>query len=221
MSDPRFSIVPQSSGGMMRKQLKLDLRTWGGKRKGAGRKQIKRRPGVSHKSRPELRRGWAVHATLRVREHVWNLRNPHCFEVIANALAGVNGRGVIRIIHFAVLGNHLHVIVEAANSAALARGMSGLMIRIAKRLNRLLACRGPVFEDHYHSHPLRNPTEAARAISYVVGNFARHTLRRGEAMQAVEADPFSSAYAANSALVAEPVTWLLKEGWTRAIRVAA
>jgi REP element-mobilizing transposase RayT len=179
------------------------------------------RRGVSHKKRPQIRRGWAVHVTLRVREHVWNLRNPRRFEVIANALAAVKEGGSLRVVHFAVLGNHIHLIVETVDAISLARGVSAFMIRVAKGLNRLMSCRGRVFEDHYHSHPLSTPTETARAIRWVLGNFARHAACRGEQVDAQEPDPFSSARHANSALTSPPATWLLRAGWRRAAAAAA
>ena len=40
--------------------------------------------------------------------------------------------GTFRLCHYAVLNDHLHLICEAANRTALARGLQGLLIRIAK-----------------------------------------------------------------------------------------
>jgi REP element-mobilizing transposase RayT len=141
--------------------------------------------------------------------------------VIAASLEAVKERGSLRVVHFAVLGNHLHLIVEADDRKALALGMSGLMIRVAKRLNRMMGSRGRVFDDHYHSHPLRSPTEATRAIAYVVTNYARHAERRGDLVDQSKPDPFSSAAAANRALVFTPGTWILGEGRRRGARARA
>ena len=76
---------------------------------------------------------------------------------------------------------------------------------------------GEVFADRYHAHALRSPTEAARAIAYVLGNFFIHAARRGEAcVRGI--DPFCSAASQPGAspLAAAPETWLLRIGWTRA-----
>jgi hypothetical protein len=93
----------------------------------------------------------------------------------------------------------------------------GLAVRMARRLNRMMDRRGDVFADRYHAHQLRSPTEVARAIAYVLGNFFVHARRRGEQV-AESVDPFCSA--ANDA-VAVPLTspartWLLSVGWKRA-----
>jgi len=56
------------------KQLALDLRTWGGKRKGAGRSPTRRVALVSHDARPQLDGRTPVHVVLRVLEDVPSLR---------------------------------------------------------------------------------------------------------------------------------------------------
>jgi hypothetical protein len=125
-------------------------------------------------------------------------------------LAAALGRHGLRVIEFTILGNHLHLIVEAESSQALSRGMQGLCVRIAKALNRLMQKRGRVFADHYHGRILRTPTELVNAIAYVLGNYAHHF--GGEP----GADPFSSAQCDRKEVLAEPQTWLLRMGWRRA-----
>jgi REP element-mobilizing transposase RayT len=157
-----------------------------------------------------------VHVTLRVGDRVWNLRSGRCFRVIESSLEEVRERFGLRVIEFTVLGNHLHLVVEADSDALLSRGMQGLAVRIAKALNRLMERCGSVFADHFHSHLLRNPTELVEALAYVLGNFARHF--GGEPGR----DPFSSATydaARRARVLASPATWLLREGWQRARRI--
>jgi REP element-mobilizing transposase RayT len=155
---------------------------------------------------------------MRVREHVWNLRGRRCFEVLQICFAAGNDRFGCRVVHFSVQGNHLHLIVEAPNNRALARAMQGLAVRIAKRLNRLMRRRGPVFADHFHSRVVRTPTEAARVIAYVLGNYARHAAQRGEHVDVRLVDRCSSAFPRPTGppLVAPARTWLLTVGWRRA-----
>jgi REP element-mobilizing transposase RayT len=164
-----------------------------------------------------------VHITLRVQPHVWNLRGRQCFRVIARAFAAGHRRKAFRLNEFSVQGNHLHLIVEANDAKALARGLQSLEIRIAKGLNAEMGTRGAVFADRYHAHILRTPTEVAYALGYVRGNFAIHAERIGaRAVNAI--DRCSSAALVDGAapddaeqrLVAPPGTWLLGVGWRRA-----
>src|SRR4051812_37616917 len=194
------------------KQLGFRLPQRGGKRRGAGRKPKGRRPLVSHRSRPRFEKPAAVQVTLSVAGHVWNLRSRRCFEIVETCLAAARERFGLRVIEFTVLGNHLHLVVEADNDEALSRGMQGLNIRIAKALNRLMDEKGHVFADHYHSRLLRSPTELVNAIAYVLGNAAHHYGDSGK-------DRFSSrAYEAprRNRILSHPRTWLLRSGWRRA-----
>ena len=171
-AESRRPIYPQS---MKRtSQLALPLPSRGGRRPGAGRKPKGEKPLVSHKARVRFDQPAAVHVTMRVALHVWNLRSRRCFRLIEIALADARGRFGLRVVEFSVLGNHLHLVVEADSSAALSRGMQGLSIRIARALNRLMRRRGSVFADHYHPRILRSPTELVGAIAYVLGNAQHH-----------------------------------------------
>jgi len=196
------------------KQLALRLPFRGGKRRGAGRRPKGPRPRVRHAKRPRLSRHHPAHITWRVLPEIWNLRGPKCFAQIAWAFAkGCDRRG-FRLIHFSVQGNHLHLIVEAADEIRLSRGLQGLAVRIARGVNRAMERTGKVFEGRYHEHVLRTVSETAHAVAYVLGNFARHALRRGVALVAGGPDRCSSAAptpASAPPLVATPQTWLLKK----------
>jgi REP element-mobilizing transposase RayT len=114
---------------------------------------------VPHRRRPTLSPRHPVHVTWRVLPHVWNLRSRRCFSRIAKCFARGRDRFGFRLVHFSVQGNHLHLIVDADDERALARGIQGLGVRIAKALNRVMGRKGTVFADHYHSRILRSPTE--------------------------------------------------------------
>jgi putative transposase len=181
----------------------------GGRRKGAGRRRGTR---ASHHARPRFEKPTPVHVTVRVRRHVWNLRSRRCHRRIAHCLEEAVGRFGLRVIEYSVLGNHIHLIVEADDAQALSRGMQGLSIRIAKSLNTLMNLRGGVFDDHYDGRLLTTPTELVRAIAYVLRNHEHHYGSAGR-------DPFSSdALRApeRQAQLSVPISWLLRSGWLRA-----
>ena len=149
--------------------------------------------------------------TLRVRRHVWNLRSARAWRRIRQAFEQARGRFGVRLIEYAVEGNHLHLILEADGSEALSRAMQGLAIRIAKALNAMMGLRGGVFDDHYFAHLLRNPTELVRAIRYVLRNHERHF---GEASTAYTSAALTSAE--RVAILSLPLGWLLNAGIHRA-----
>ena len=114
----------------------------GGRRDGAGRPRSARtvallgqRRAVSHLRRPVLNGRWPLHVTLRMRDGVCNLRTRRVFKTLVPALyfgGGPGARFALRIVHFSVLSNHLHFIVETADTGALSHGMQSLTIRMAR-----------------------------------------------------------------------------------------
>lgn len=214
--------------GMGQLSLKLPRRHGhGGRRRGAGRKPAGERPGVSHHGRPEVGPRFPIHVTLRALEHVWNLRSRRSFRVVERALSAVLRWREFRVVHFSVQGNHLHLLVEAEDSRALAEGMQGLTVRLARGLNRKMGRRGRVFADRYHAHVLRTPSEVRRALGYVLLNARSHLARMGERPGLFAAfDEYSSAAAFDGwseapraperpRLTSPPRTWLLATGWRR------
>ncbi len=136
------------------------------------------------------------------------MRSGRCFRVLKRAFQAARVRFGMRLCHFAVLGNHIHFLVEAENGVALARGMKGLGVRMAKALNRVMGRSGAVYADRYHLRVCRTPTETAHAMSYVRLNAQKHGFIRSGL------DPFSSWVVRDA--VAAPGSWLLDTGWRRA-----
>ena len=157
-----------------------------------------------------------MHVTLRIGSGVPGLRRQRVLYALEEAFAAAKIRFGMRIVHYSIQGNHLHLIVEADDRASLAKGMQGLAIRLARAINRLFARAGHVWGDRYHSHVLRTRREVANALRYVLGNFARHARQSGNEV-ARFADAFSSVrflgFTDPDAPVASPRTWLFRLGW--------
>ena len=179
-------------------QREFKFRTWGGKRKGAGRKPVGARAGLRHEKRPLLKKRFPVHVTWRMREEVWKLRSRRCFGALARAFWGGCNRFGFRLVHYSVQGNHMHLLVEAADEKSLARGMNGLGVRVARGLNKVMGRSGRVLEERYHGHILRTPTEVRNARGYLSTNAKRHIGLEG-------ADPYASRHP-----LVQPETFLMR-----------
>ena len=178
------------------KQQAFEFRTWGGARRGAGRKRSIERARAAHVEREEIRPWQPVNVSMRMAAHVWNLRSQRSFRVLDRAIRAARKVADFRVIHFTILGNHLHLVVEADSTRAFTRGVRALSIRVARGVNRMMGRKGPVFADRYDAHVLRTPAEVRNAVRYVLGNFESHAARRGEPVsERGWVDPFSSAAA--------------------------
>ena len=191
---------------------------------------------VPRVARPEIKARNPLHITLRAKRDVASLRSKGRFLRVRDALRAGADRFGMRVVQFAVMHDHVHLIVEAHDKDALSRGMQGLAIRLAKAINRRER-RGKVFRDRYYAVILDSPRQVRQALSYVMLNGRRHDRKHGPVGPARWIDPFSSGYwfdgwstdvtalkrAAARHLdlsteppVAAPRTWLLGVGWRRA-----
>ncbi|HEY8944548.1 MAG TPA: hypothetical protein VIM73_09805 [Polyangiaceae bacterium] len=210
----------------------------GGRRKGAGRRHVAARPSVPHRARPAHRPGEPVHIILRA--GFSQLRSQYVFPTVRACIARTRRRrsGTFRIVHFSVQHNHVHLIVEANDRAALLAGIKGLSVSIARSVNQLLFRRGRLFEDRWFGRALRTPRAVRHAIVYVLANARKHG---NCATHSPAIDPLSSAsyfdgfaelsgtpwveldrrsirrlsQSPSERPVVRPRTWLLARGWRR------
>ena len=227
-----------------RAQREFEFRTHGGARKGAGRKRtLPGRPRVSHKSREVTKARFPVQVTVRMRPEIARLRNFELCAVLRRAFvygckksseasassnSGATTATSFRICQFSIQGNHIHLMCEAADNEALARGIQGWTVRVARGLNGKLGRKGSVFEDRYHVQIIKTPRQCRAALCYVLQNARRHGERLDPQWHGM--DPFSSAWwfdgwkdngwreglvPPEMRTVAAPETWLLRVGWRR------
>jgi len=181
------------------RQRAFAFRTWGGRRRGAGRKPVGARAGVRHVRRPRLAARFPVHVTWKMTDRVWNLRSGRAFGRLRRAFYGSAYKIGYRLVHYTVMGNHVHLLVEATDEKQLTSGMRSLGIRIALSLNRMMGRRrGRVLSDRYHARILETPREVDWCVAYLRSNAAKH-------YRVALPDPFASYRA-----FMPPRTWLLR-----------
>jgi REP element-mobilizing transposase RayT len=203
-------------------QSSFEFTSWGGARKGAGRKRRTRRPSVPHRKRTKLAARHPVHITLRFESGLASLRKRPAYAVVRDALSTGASRFGLRLVHYSVMTNHLHLVCEAEDERALSRGVKGVCVRIARALNRIWERSGRVFSDRYHVHVLKTPREVRNVLAYVLQNASKHGVHLAGP------DPCSSgawfdgwlrAVRRGGELLASPLpaakTWLLVHGWRR------
>ena len=161
------------------------------RRKRRRRRHAAPRGGVPHRARPRFERRMPLHVTVRMAEHVWNLRSLPIASGAGQRFAprGRPVRSPCRAVHPARQPQ-----VEADNTASLVRAMKGLGVRIARGMNRMMDTRGRVLGDRYHCRVLHTPTEVRRAVTYIRNNHRHHAA--GVQFSSGYVDPYSSEAAA-------------------------
>ena len=213
-------------------QLELRFRKHGGARPGAGRKARAERVGLlPHLTRPRHRAYEPVHVTVRAVRSAPDLRSQVVFAALRAVLARSSEKG-FRLLQFSVQGNHVHLIVEADDGVAFARGVQRLLSRAAMAINAVARRSGSVWRDRHHREPLMTPSQVRNAYAYVLFNLRKHELASGSPSDAAldgfdacasarwfldwsaaaPAPPDSLARAGPS-ILASPHTWLARKGW--------
>jgi REP element-mobilizing transposase RayT len=146
-------------------------KTWGGKRDGAGRKNVSKT--VTHMKRERVHSHYPMHLTVRLRKSMPNLRQRRLQRALHKGILMSEKLG-LRVIHYAMQTNHLHLIVEAKDNPGLARGMQSLIGRMGKIIRRYIGGKGSVFAGRYHLRVIKTASYMKNVLKYVLFNSARH-----------------------------------------------
>lgn len=170
--------------------------THGGVRPGAGRPPKGEFAGHAHKGRAAFRAKHPLHVVMRVLPAAGNLRKPAIHDAVRASLTTLGTHEDCRVVHLSIQRDHLHLLVEADDRQALARGMRSFQISLAKRINRAISTpsrkrrRGQIFADRYESFVLDTPRAVRDALVYVLNAWRKYEKPSPEAL-----DPYSSALA--------------------------
>jgi REP element-mobilizing transposase RayT len=228
-----------------KRHVQVELFRHGGKRRGAGRKPKDARAGERHEARQEFKAYHPLHVVVRVAPAVGSLRRRRLYKAMREATITAALRERVRIVHLSIQRTHVHLLVEADDRGALARGMQGFLISAARHVNTALGQgarrrRGRVFADRYHVEVITSPTRARHAIAYVLSNWRKHGEDREGLPSTWLVDPFSSGIlfpdwkeledkawmwplrpTYDPPVVRRPRSWLLAEGWKLAGEISA
>ena len=195
--------MPRHSG-----QFEMKLRSvprWGGRRENAGRKP-NADSGIPHTSREDFSSTLPAHVTVRLLPDLQSLRNRQVVRALERTFAVASERSFFRLVHYSLLGNHAHFIVEARSWEALGRGMMAIGSRLAlavKRGLRYVLLNASV--SRLAAWAIRPLLDAASSSRWFDG------WKRMLSPEAFEAP----AMLMKEPAVARARTWLLRVGWRR------
>jgi REP-associated tyrosine transposase len=198
---------------------------WGGRRKNAGRR--KRKGSVAHAPRESVSKHDPRLVTLKLVEGLPRLRTSRAGDAITNCIRAAQ-RSNFRIVHYSIQSDHLHLIVESDDRAALSGGMKGFTCRVARGLNKLWRRRGRVFVRRFHDRVLRSLRQVRNALRYVLNNHLKHMEHASSGGTSSDPDWFSSGrffdgwkgrapdrVASAEGAVVAPAGWKIRKGWKR------
>lgn len=144
--------------------MQTSLNFHGGFRKGSGRKRIHSR-GVAHRTREVVKHYQPLHINFKFKTFI---RKKESLRILKKALINARKQG-LKIVHFSMQSNHIHLIVEAKDNSILSSGMRALTVTFAKGLKM-----GRIQVERYHLHVLKTKREVKHAVHYVAFNRQKH-----------------------------------------------
>jgi hypothetical protein len=94
---------------------------------------------------------------------------------LERSFAAACDRGDFRLVHYALQTTHAHLLVEATDADALARGMMAIGARLARALNRDVRPVGRVLAERFpRAHAASRLGKCGTQLAYVLLNARRH-----------------------------------------------
>lgn len=215
------------------KQLEMNgLAGWGGKRKGAGRKN--RSGTLNHLKRQRVNPKAPIHVTMKLREGLPNIQCPEMHEKFKSGLRKAKALG-LRVIHYTVERNHIHMMIECSNNSSLSRGMKSLGASFGRAIRAFAGGKGPVFKERFHMRVVKTPMEVRNVIAYVLTNTSKHHkmapgptpyssgmyFSEWKKLLGRRAGPVLREFVPITTdlpeFLCEPKSWLAREGWRKAV----
>ena len=152
-------------------------------RKNAGRPAI-RDKGIRHTKREEITRPMPTHLTIKlITAHI---QNKFILKALRHAILRARIQG-LRIVHYSLEHNHVHIYAEATDNLTLAKGMKALGVSLVKKMNNYLKHKGSCYKTRYHLRILRSATEVKNVLCYILKNGIKHKRTK------FIIDPYNSA----------------------------
>lgn len=140
--------------------------------KGAGRPAIHDR-GIRHIARDKVTKHTSLHLTIKIERLKAGLRNKDVLKQLHDSIKKARKIG-LRVIHYTLEFDHVHLLVEVDSNQQLAKGMQSFGISFSKGINKIKAQVGKVFKTRYHFRKLKSPNEIKNVIFYILGNSLKH-----------------------------------------------
>ncbi len=141
-------------------------------RKGAGRPAF-HDPGIRHTKRPYIKKPASLHLTVKVKKNKADIKNKSVLKILKRAILNARKQG-LKVIHYSLEYDHIHLLIEADNNLVLGKGMQSFGVTIAKAINRLKKIKGGVYLHRYHLRIITGPKQLKNVMNYIFTNGIKH-----------------------------------------------
>jgi REP element-mobilizing transposase RayT len=140
--------------------------------KGAGRPTI-HDVGIRHRERPRLTKLSSLHLTIKIKRIKADLKNKSILKVLKRAICNARKKG-LRVIHFSLEYDHIHLLIETPDNSNLGLGMQSLGVTLVRGINQFNKSSGGVYKHRYHFRKINSSRELKRVMNYLFNNGLKH-----------------------------------------------
>lgn len=144
--------------------------------KRAGRPAIHDK-GIRHRKREEINEPRPLHLTIKLIRA--DIQNKTILKGLRHAIQRARNQG-LRIIHYSLERDHVHLYAESTDNDTLARAMKALGVSFVKRINKYHQCKGSCYKTRYHLRILNTAREVKNVINYILKNGIKHGRTKSE-----------------------------------------
>ncbi len=140
--------------------------------KGAGRPALND-PGIRHTKRPLLKKPTSLHLTVKIKKNKAEIKNKSVLAILKRSILNARRQG-LRVIHYSLEYDHVHLLIEADNNHILGKGMQAFGVTFSKAINRLKKLTGEVYKHRYHFRRISSSKELKNVMNYIFTNGVKH-----------------------------------------------
>jgi REP element-mobilizing transposase RayT len=144
--------------------------------------------GIRHISRPLIKNATSFHLTIKVRANKADIQSKRILKAPHHGIKRARLKK-LRVIHYTLEFNHVHLLVECCDNKTLQLGMQALGISFSKAINKIKKLKGGVYKHRYHLRMIASSRELRNVLHYIFHNGIKH--RRALSL----IDPFNSLVA--------------------------
>lgn len=133
--------------------------------------------GIRHIERPRFNRPRSFHLTIKVKSNKADIQNKKILKALHHAIFRGRLKG-LKIVHYTLEFNHVHLLVEASCNRVMHSGMQALGISLAKAINRFKSLKGSVYKHRYHYRQISSPRDLKNVLHYIFHNGIKHKRTR-------------------------------------------
>lgn len=149
----------------------------------AGRKAIHDK-GIRHTPREVISKPSPLHLTVKLKRA--DIQNKVVLRILKHAIYRSRLQGV-RVVHFSLEHDHVHLYVECGNNFVLGKAMKAFGVTFVRGINKFKRSKGQLYKYRYHLRILKSAREVKNVINYILKNGIKH----GRTLKVI--NPYNSA----------------------------